>query len=147
MKNLIVILVVLVSQSFNSVDAQNIWKGGTPGQETEWNLAKNWSENRVPDWTEDVIIADVSTNSGYFPIIDKEVEPIAHLEIQSNATLTILPQGKLMIDGMSTFNTGITLIGKIDIDGDLEVKNTALNAIENLSGAPLSDKRGIAKLR
>ena len=141
-----IVLIVLVFQSFNSVNAQNIWIGGAPGQETEWNVAKNWSENRVPDWTQDVIIADVSTSSGYFPIIEDEVEPIAHLEIQSNAILTIHPEGKLIVDGISTFNSGITLIGEIEIDGDLDIKNTALSAVENLSGKPLFDKKAIAKL-
>ena len=141
-----IVLIVLLIQTFNAVNAQNFWKGGTPGQETEWNVAKNWSENRVPDWTQDVIIPDVSTSSGYFPIIEDEVEPIAHLEIQSNAILTIHPEGKLMVDGISTFNTGITLIGEIDVDGDLEIKNTALNAVENLSGKPLFDNKAIAKL-
>ncbi len=146
MKNLIIVLAILLTQSLNFATAQNIWKGGTPGQEADWNVAKNWSENRVPDWTQDVIIADVSTNSGYFPVIDTEVEPIAHLEIQSNAFLTILPTGKLLVDGESTFNTGITLIGNISIDGDLDVKNTALSAIENLSGKSVSDNKAIAKL-
>jgi len=146
MKNLIVVLIVLIIQSLNSVEAQNIWIGGTPGHETDWNIAKNWSENRVPDWTEDVIIADVSTISGYFPVIDNEVEPIAHLEIQSNALLTIKPTGILMVDGISTFNSGITLIGNIFLDGQLEIKNTALSAIENISGVTLSDKKAIAKL-
>ena len=147
MKNLIIVLIVLMTQGLTSVDAQNIWKGGTPGRETDWDVAKNWSENKVPDWTEDVIIADVSTNSGYYPVIDSEVAPIAHLEIHSNAILTINPEGKLLVNGISTFNTGITLIGKICIDGDLEIKNTALNAIENLSGVPMFDKKAIAKLK
>lgn len=147
MKNLIVLLIVLITQSLNSVEAQNIWIGGTPGLETNWNIARNWSENRVPDWTEEVIIADVSTISGYFPVIDSEVEPIAHLEVQSNAHLTIKPTGILMVDGISTFNTGITLIGNIYLDGNLEIKNTALNAIENLSGNLLSDNNAIAKLK
>jgi len=147
MKNLIVLLIVLVTQSLNSVNAQNIWIGGTPAHETDWNTARNWSENKVPDWTGDVIIADVSTISGYFPVIDGEVEPIAHLEIQSNALLTIKPTGVLMIDGISTFNTGITLIGNICLDGDLEIKNTALTSIENLSGEVVYDKKTIAKLK
>ena len=146
MKNLMIVLIVLVAQSLNSVNAQNIWKGGAIGHETGWNVAKNWSENRVPDWREDVIIKDISTNSGYFPVIDSEVEPIAHLEIQSNAILTIEPEGKLLVDGVSTFNSGITLIGNLHLDGDLEIKNTALNAIENLNGRLLMDTKMIAYL-
>ncbi len=147
MKNLIVMLFVLISGSLTSMEAQNIWKGGTPGQETAWSVAKNWSESRIPDWTEDVIIANVSTSSGYFPVIDNEVESIAHLEIQSGAILTILPTGKLIIDGGSTFNSGITLIGNINVDGDLEIKNTALYTIENLSGNTIENKKMIALLK
>jgi hypothetical protein len=147
MKNLMIILFVLISGGFTSMKAQNFWKGGTPGQETAWNVAKNWSENRIPDWTADVIIADVSTSSGYFPVIDNEVEPIAHLEIHSGAILTVLPTGKLTIDGGSTFNSGITLIGNISVDGDLEIKNTALYTIDNLSRNTIEDKKMIAVLK
>ncbi len=140
------VLIVLVSICSTSMEAQNIWIGGTIAHESEWNDAKNWSNNRVPDWTEDVIIKDVSSNSGYFPIIDSKVEPIAHFEIQSNAELTIQRNGDLVVDGISTFNIGITLIGNIDLDGDLEIKNTALNSLENLSGKLLVDKKMIAFL-
>ena len=146
MKNLTMMLIVLISTSLTSMEAQNIWKGGTSGQETDWNVAKNWSQNNVPDWTEDVIIPNVSTSSGFFPVIDSETEPIAHLEIQSNASLTVLPNGKLTVDGISTFNTGITLIGALYLEGDLEVLNTALSAIENLGGAPMVDPTMTAKL-
>ena len=147
MKKLIIVLMVLLTQSLPFISAQNVWKGGTPGHENEWNVARNWSENRVPDWTENVIIKDVSTSSRHFPVINSTVEPIAHLEIQSNAILTIRENGKLLVDGISTFDTGITLIGNICIDGDLEVKNTALNAIENMSGVPMVDKKAIAKIK
>jgi len=135
------ILFVLLTLSLTSLKAQNIWCGGTPGNETNWNIAKNWSENRVPDWTKEVIIPDVSTCSGYYPIIDSEVELIAYLEIQSNACLTILPKGKLIIDGDSTFDTGLRLLGDIKVEGELEIINTALSAVENLSGNSLYDQK------
>ena len=135
------ILFVLLTLSLTSLEAQNIWCGGTPGNETNWNVAKNWSDNRVPDWTKEVIIPDVSTCSGYYPIIDSEVEPIAHLEIQSNARLTILPKGKLIIDGDSTFDAGITLLGDIKVGGNLEIINTAMSAIDNLSGNSYYDQK------
>jgi len=141
MKSSNLFLFIFLSLSLNSLEAQNIWCGGTPGHETSWNIAKNWSENRVPDWTKDVIIPDVSTCSGYYPVIDCEVEPIAHLEIQSNATLTILSEGKLIIDGDSTFDTGITLLGDLIVEGDLEIINTALSAIDNLNGNPVYNQK------
>jgi hypothetical protein len=146
MKKAMILLFVLLSISWTSLEAQNFWCGGTPGHETDWNVAKNWSENRVPDWTKNVIIPDVSTCSGYYPVIDCEVEPIAHLEIQSNACLTILSKGRLIIDGDSTFDSGITLLGDLNVDGDLEIKNTALSAIDNLSGNPFYDQNMYTKL-
>ncbi len=33
----------------------NIWKGGQPGQEANWHVAANWSLQRIPDWTHDVL--------------------------------------------------------------------------------------------
>lgn len=146
MKNLMLLLFALVLSSTILV-GQNIWKGGTPGQETSWDVAKNWSKNRVPDWTDDVIIVDVSSCSGVFPVIENEVEPIAHLEIYGNAKLTILRKGKLTIDGISTFDTGILLVGNLYVDGEFSIKNTAFDAIENLSGKPVVDRTKIACLK
>ena len=140
MKKSIIVLIAFLYMCSASVEAQNVWCGGTPGHETDWNVAKNWSESKVPDWTKTVIIPDVSSCGGYYPIIDSEVEPISHLEICSNATLTILASGKLIIDGDSTYDSGITLFGNLKVDGDLEIMNTALSAIDNLSGNSLYDK-------
>ena len=62
------------------------------------------------------------------------MEPITHLEIQSNAKLTILSTGKLIVDGLSTFNAEIMLIGNINVEGGLEINKTALSAIKYLNG-------------
>lgn len=147
MKNLKVLLLAVICLSLNNLEAQNVWKGGAPGQETKWDVAKNWSESRVPDWADNVIIPDISSCSGYYPVINCEVEPIAHLEIQSNANLTILSTGKLVIDGVTTFNTGITLVGDIIVIGDLEIVNTALSAIDNLSGRQVLDQKLMSYLK
>ena len=72
--------------------AQNYWQGDTPGQETNWNEARNWSKNRVPDWRDEVIIPDVSSKGGFYPIIDTETYSIAALKIMSGARLTLLEQ-------------------------------------------------------
>ena len=141
MKKPMIFIIALFYICSASVEAQNVWCGGTPGHETDWNVAKNWSGNKIPDWTKTVIIPDVSSCGDYYPVIKSEVEPISHLEIQSNASLTILASGKLTIDGGSTFDSGITLFGNLKVDGDLEIINTALSAIDNLSGNSLYDDK------
>ncbi len=114
----------------NSI-AQNYWLGGFPGQETEWNQPRNWSENRVPDLSQDaIIIPNVSTESGYFPVLKNEVPSIASLEIQSGASLSILKEGKLSIDGIQTFNYGLLLIGDLKNAGFIKIDNTGLSRIE-----------------
>ena len=129
----------------STLAAQNYWVGGTPGKESDWNTAKNWSQNRIPDWTQDVIIPDVSTQSGYFPIIDSDVDPIPHLAIYSNAILTILREGKITIDGKTTFNSGLYLVGKIISKGDVVIINTALIEIDNKGGEMIFDNKMLAR--
>ena len=124
--------------------AQNYWKGGTPGKETDWNTAKNWSQNRIPDWTQDVVIPDVSTQSGYFPIITQTVDAIPHLEIQGNATLTILSTGRLFIDGETNYNSGIHLIGKLISKGEIDIMNTAFMEVDQQGGQLLLENKSLA---
>lgn len=129
----------------NTVSAQNYWRGGFPGNEKDWNTAQNWNQNKVPDWTQNVIIPDVSAQSGYFPVINELVNPIPHLEIQGNALLTILDSGKLVIDGKTTFNSGLVMVGDILAKGDIEILNTALVAIDRQGGQAKFDQEWIAK--
>ncbi len=137
--------IVLISLLFVSTShAQNYWRGGTPGKETDWNTAKNWSQNRVPDWSQDVIIPDVSTQSGYYPMIDKVVDMIPHLEIHSNATLTIQTHGKIVIDGQTTFNSGIFLSGELIAKGDLLIVHTALQKIDLQGGEFIAGQQNFA---
>lgn len=117
----------------NTAIAQNSWIGGTPGSETEWSNPKNWSENRVPDWSdESVIIADIRTQSGFFPTISKEVNEIGHLRLEGGAILTIGVNGKLIINGSDTYNFGILNIGSIINYGFVSIKNTGLTPLENI---------------
>ena len=129
----------------NTVSAQNYWRGGFPGNENDWNTAQNWSQNKVPDWTQNVIIPDVSAQSGNFPVIKEVVEAIPHLEIQANALLTILDSGRLVIDGKTTFNSGLVMVGDILAKGDIEILNTALVAIDRQGGQARFDQAWIAK--
>lgn len=125
--------------------AQNYWKGGTPGNETNWNTAQNWSQNRIPDWSQDVVIPDVSTQSGYFPTITQAVDIIPHLEIQSNAVLTVLPKGRLVIDGQTTFNSGIYLTGQLISKGEIAIINTAFMEIDQQGGDLFLENKSLAR--
>jgi hypothetical protein len=85
-------LAIIFSQMiFTTASAQkvNVWKGGAPGHETEWNFSKNWSLGRVPDEFHFAIIPDVSTGSRKYPVIKSGTIELYGLDIQSNATLTL----------------------------------------------------------
>jgi len=127
MKNLLIIIAVFATFSLNA-QTEITWIGGTPGQETNWNQAKNWSTNQVPD--EDTWVIIKATNSGHqaLPVITSDII-IAGIEIQSNANLTIAQTGKLLIDGEMTYNYGILNVGKIINQGQVSVANTGLAPI------------------
>ncbi len=149
MKKMKILTVIFITFLFSvcflpSINAQNYWKGGIPGKETDWNTARNWSENKVPDWSEEVIISDVSTQSGCFPIINNSIPSIAHLKIYSNATLTILSKGNLLINGSVTYNSGVYLAGKIISEGEIIITNTALMEIENQGGQMIFENKRLA---
>ena len=109
MKNLIIVLLTLAT-SFATAQVTVNWKGGTPGQETNWNYAKNWSNNQVPNEFTHVVIA--ANNNGHFaqPVISNYVA-IASVQIQSGASLTISGKGTLEIDGEFTYSNGIAMYG------------------------------------
>ena len=81
--------------------AQNIvtWKGGTPGKETSWYEAKNWSNNRVPDEFSDVIIPDVSTTTFSTPTIKEGTIELNSIMIESSAQLTVETSAKVIAYG------------------------------------------------
>ena len=128
----ITLVMAFLFLNVNALNAQNSWIGGTPGAEHEWNNARNWSENKIPDlWDDMVIISDVSSQSGFYPIITKEVQPIAHLRLEGGAEVTILKEGKLIIDGSNTFNYGIYNVGNLINQGMVTIGNTGLSPFEN----------------
>lgn len=116
----------------NATFAQVIWKGGTPGAETQWNEARNWTTNKVPSEFDNVIITDLSSKGNFYPVINTKVQPIAHLNIQGGATLEITTKGELIIDGSNTYNNGITLVGHIHNKGQINIIDPAMKAIEIL---------------
>ena len=96
MKTLLIALFTMIS---TITIAQNTvtWKGGTPGKETSWNEAKNWSNNRVPDEFSDVIIPDVSTSTFSTPVIKEGTIELNSIMIESNAQLTVDVSAKVIV--------------------------------------------------
>jgi len=100
------------------------WKGGTPGAESNWNTASNWSTGKVPTANDSVIISDVSSITGHFPIIDSPIPEIAHLEIQRGASLKIEKTGIFIINGSYVFSHGINCRGSLINRGQVIIVNT-----------------------
>ena len=80
----------------------NTWKGGHPGREADWNLAANWTLHRVPDWTQDVYIPDLSATARPYPVLNGRAE-VHSLQLVSGAALTITETGSLRLpEGLLT---------------------------------------------
>ena len=126
MKKMLVALVIAICSL--SVTGQSIWIGGTPGRETDWMEARNWSQQRVPGWNDNVVIPHLWHNN--YPEIRTAVPAIAHLEVEGGARLAIKADGYLPINGSSTFNSGILLTGKIHNEGVLAITHTAQSAVD-----------------
>ena len=119
--------------------AQITWTGGTPGHEADWMEARNWSNQRVPGWNDNVIIPHLWHNN--YPEIKTAVPAISHLEVEGGAQLAIKADGYLPINGSSTSNSGILLTGKINNEGVLAITNTAQSAVDgNPGNLSLQDK-------
>jgi hypothetical protein len=124
---------------------ENVWLGGTPGQETNWDNPRNWSENRVPDEDSWVIVQNLNTGHHAFPIINSEVI-ISGIEVHAGASLKVAAAGELIIDGEYANNYGILNYGDVINEGRISIFNTALcpvlderNKIQNLGAVALLD--------
>lgn len=123
------IALILVTISFTQ--AQNIWIGGFPGDETSWDNHRNWGLNKVPDLDKHVIIPDMSTHGSFYPVVNCKVHEIPSLEIASNAKIEVTKDGVLTIDGSCDFDYGISGNGNIVNNGIIKINNTGLAAIQN----------------
>lgn len=74
----------------------SIWKGGTPGRNTDWNCAANWKENRVPDEFSCVIIPDVSSSTFSYPSIENRVVEIWSLQCLPPAKVTLVGNARII---------------------------------------------------
>ena len=104
-----------------TLSAQNVWKGGTPGQEQEWNNPKNWSQNRIPGIDDMVLIPNTESRGGFYPVVNGEAGPIYYLEVQGGATLSVTQNGRLTIDGVGKYEDAILLIGTIVNHGEIQM--------------------------
>lgn len=91
----------------------NIWQGGQPGQEADWYTAANWSLQRVPDWTHDVLIPDMSATARPYPVIRHGAAEANSIQLQSGAQLSIADTGKLRLPE-GTLVDATTLKGYLD---------------------------------
>ena len=86
------------------------WKGGTPGQESEWNVASNWTTNQVPDEMTRVVIWKTNNGHDAMPVIDEQVV-VASVHLFDSTLLTIRETGALTIDGTMIYSEGIVCYG------------------------------------
>ena len=115
-------LIAILSLFQLPAQAQMVWKGGSPGQETQWNEPDNWSQNRIPAANDLVIIPN--TGGEYDPVIDQPIAPIYFLEIQGGASLHILSTGILVVDGGNSPEDGILLVGDLVNEGYIQLKGS-----------------------
>ena len=100
MKPITFFTTLLLLANLSSLQAQttNVWKGGFPGHETDWNQNRNWSLGKTPDVFDRVIIPDVSTSTLRYPIIKEGEIEVLSLEVRSGASLTLLRSARIVAD-------------------------------------------------
>ncbi|MFT5165661.1 MAG: hypothetical protein ACI8P3_000889 [Saprospiraceae bacterium] len=96
---ILLITILTLTTTFTFAQQSVTWKGGTPGKETNWNEAKNWSNNKVPNEFSDVMIPDVSTSTFSDPVIKEGTVELNSISIGSNGQLTVEASAKVIIHG------------------------------------------------
>lgn len=94
-------------------DAQFTWTGSVS---SDWNIAGNWSGNRVPGKPVNVLV-DAAGNPAFWPVYSGDMvlgEVCNNIDLQGNASLTLL--GDLMINPGHSFNFDS---GHLNLEGDL----------------------------
>ena len=81
---------ILFAANLSSLQAQttNVWKGGFPGRETDWNQSRNWSLGKTPDVFDRVIIPDVSASTQKYPIVKEGEIEVLSIDVRTGASLT-----------------------------------------------------------
>ncbi|MFT5166389.1 MAG: hypothetical protein ACI8P3_001620 [Saprospiraceae bacterium] len=96
---ILLIAILTLTTTFTFAQQSVTWKGGTPGKETNWNEARNWSNNRVPNEFSDVNIPDVSTSTFSDPVIKEGIIELNSIRIASNGLLTVEASAKVIVYG------------------------------------------------
>lgn len=113
-----------------TLSAQVNWQGGAPGHETDWNFACNWSDNRIPDDFDNVVIPDCSARGNFYPVIDTRNARVQSLLVYSGARLTITKHAKLMVLGYGLPGGSLDNFGTLENHGTLEVIEPVMHDIK-----------------
>lgn len=100
-----------------TAQVENIWKGGAPGQERDWDQAANWSLNRIPGEFDIAVIPDCSTRGGFYPVVWIEQPAVLGLRILSGAELYIAKGAILAVDSGDPNHAGVLIQGDLHNDG------------------------------
>ncbi|GAB4487267.1 MAG: hypothetical protein OHK0019_02080 [Saprospiraceae bacterium] len=108
------LLALLFFSNEMSAQIQNVWVGGVPGSPIDWNVAANWSLQRVPNEFHDVVIPNTSKTTFSYPVIVGAVE-VHTLRVESGARLYILETGTLHLHAVGKkMNEVLANKGEID---------------------------------
>jgi hypothetical protein len=120
MKNSIFFALIAMLVTTVSANAQitNVWEGGFPGRENDWNCPKNWSLGKTPDVFDYVIIPDVSTTTRRYPVVSAAEVEVASLEVQPGATLTLGKYARILAEKFSCEGTCKGCELRVWIEGD-----------------------------
>lgn len=119
MKNLCFLPISLLFLSISLIaQTTATWQGGKPGRSTEWDCAANWREGKVPDESSQVIIP---SGMVHYPVLKDVKETIDALLLEGGAELTLKKGAWLTIRCETGRLDGITLLGKIRNDGNIEL--------------------------
>ncbi len=113
-----------------TLSAQVQWRGGFPGHETDWECARNWSDGRIPDDMDNVLIPDCSTRGNFYPVIRTKVARVQSMEIHGNARVTIAENGKLTVLGYGLPGGALLNQGVLENKGMLEVIEPVMHAVK-----------------
>lgn len=108
-----------------SAQKTNVWRGGAPGHETDWSFFKNWSTGKVPSEFDNVIVPDVSASTGDYPVIRTGEVEILGLEIQSGASLTLMPEARLLVETLQISGTCKGCKSRILMEGSGDLRGMA----------------------
>lgn len=128
-----------------TLSAQVQWRGGFPGHETDWACARNWSDGRIPDDMDNVIIPDCSARGNFYPLIRTETARVQSMEIHGNARVSIAENGKLTVLGYGIPGGALLNQGLLENKGTLEVIEPVIHALKYTGPGTLIHRRSDLK--